>query len=211
MSKGKFMNFNRRLSLVLVSTIAASALSGCIGLAATGAAVGVLAVTDRRTLGAQTDDQGIELKAFARVQDALKNPGGVSVTSYNRRVLLTGQVLDAAAKQAAEKAVTSIEGVRQIHNELVISGRSGLGTNANDTLVTTKIKAAFVDAKDVQANTIKVVTEQGIAYLMGILTQEEANRASQVASRVGGVQRVVTVFEIVSSDELRRIEATAGK
>jgi osmotically-inducible protein OsmY len=206
-----FMNFNRRLSLILVSTLAAGALSGCIGLAATGAAVGVMAVTDRRTLGAQTDDQGIELKAFARVQDAIKNPGGVSVTSYNRRVLLTGQVLDVAAKQAAEKAVISIDGVRQIHNELAISGRAGLGTNANDTLVTTKIKAAFVDAKDVQANTIKVVTEQGTAYLMGILTPDEASRASQVASRVGGVQRVVTVFEVVSLEELKRIEATAGK
>jgi osmotically-inducible protein OsmY len=205
------MNFNRRLSLVLISGIAASALSGCIGLAATGAVVGVLAATDRRTLGAQTDDQSIELKAFGRVQEAVKSPGGVSVTSYNRRVLLTGQVLDAAAKQAAEKAVAGIDGVRQIHNELAVSGRAGLGTNANDTLVTTKIKAAFVDAKDVQSNTIKIVTEQGTAYLMGILTQEEASRASQVASRVGGVQRVVTVFEVVSSDELKRIEAAAGK
>jgi osmotically-inducible protein OsmY len=211
MFKGIFMNFNRRLIMVLVSTITASALSGCIGLAATGAAVGVLAVTDRRTLGAQTDDQGIELKGFSRVQEAIKNPGGISITSYNRRVLMTGQVLDAAAKQAAEKAVAGIDGVRQIHNELAVSGRSGLGTNANDTLVTTKIKAAFVDAKDVQANTIKVVTEQGTAYLMGLVTQDEANRASQVASRVSGVQRVVTVFEVVTADELKRIESAAGK
>ncbi len=205
------MKLTRRLSVVLATTLVASTLSGCIGLAATGAAVGVLAATDRRTLGAQTDDQAIELKAFGRVQEAVKNAGGVSVTSYNRRVLLTGQVLDTAAKQNAERAIAAIDGVRQIHNELAVSGRSGLGTNANDTLTTTKIKAAFVDARDVQTNTIKVVTEQGVAYLMGLLTQEEANRAAQVASRVGGVQRVVTVFEVVSQEELKRIEAAAGK
>ncbi len=205
------MNFTRRTSLILGSVLLAITLSGCIGLAATGAAVGVLAATDRRTLGAQTDDQAIELKAFGRIKEVVNNPGGVGVTSYNRKVLLTGQVLDAASRQNAERAIAAVPGVAQIHNELAVSGRASLGTNASDTLVTTKVKAAFVEAKDVQSNAIKVITEQGTAYLMGIVTQEEANRAAQVASRVSGVQRVVTVFEIMTADEMKKLESKAGK
>lgn len=199
------------VTAVVATTLALTSLQGCFTLAATGAAVGVMAVSDRRTLGAQTDDQSIEVKAFGAVRDALKNPGGVSVTSYNRRVMLTGQTLDADDKARAEKAVAAIEGVRLIHNELIVSGRASIGVTASDTVLTTKIKAAFVDAKDVQANTIKVVSEQGVAYLMGVLTQAEATRAAQVASRVSGVQRVVTVFEIIAEADLKRIEAGAGK
>lgn len=212
------MNQNRRSLLLtpkwltpIAATLVASQLSGCVGLLATGAAVGVLAAIDRRSVGTQTDDQAIEVKGFGRLQESIKNPGGIGVTSYNRRVLLSGQVLDAESRAAAERVISGIEGVKQVYNELQVSPRANLVRNAGDVVTTTRVKAAFVDAKDVQANTIKVVTEQGVVYLMGIVTRLEQDRAAQVASRVGGVSRVVTLFELVTDDQLRQIQGSAGK
>lgn len=202
----------RRLLRPLVAlALAASTLSaaGCFPLAVTGAAVGTLAAIDRRTVGAQAEDQSIELKAGNQLRSTPGFTSGISVTSYNRKVLLTGQVPDQATRQRAEQIVAGIENVRSIHNELQVAGQVGIGTASNDALITGKVKAAFVDAVELQANTIKVLTENGVVYLMGLLTQREAERAAQVASRVGGVQRVVTVFEIISAEELARIERAA--
>ncbi|HEY5632635.1 MAG TPA: BON domain-containing protein [Burkholderiaceae bacterium] len=187
------------------------ALSGCFGLAATGMVVGTLAAVDRRTIGAQTDDTGIELKALADLHSRVKGSGGVSVTSYNRKVLLTGQVLNEQTKRDAEAVVARLANVRSIHNELVISGRVSVGTQAADTSLTAQVKTALIDAKDLQANTIKVVTEAGVVYLMGIVSRTEGDRASQVASRVSGVTRVVTVFEYVSPEELSRLQRQPPK
>lgn len=198
---------NRIVRLAIASALAGAALSlsACFPLALTGAAVGTMAMVDRRTVGAQAEDEGIEVKAAGLLRSAAGFPGGVSVTSYNRKVLLTGQVPDQAARRRAEQIVASIENVRSIHNEIQVSGRVGLTASSADALATTKVKAAFVDARDIQANQIKVLTENGVVYLMGLVTQREAERAAQVASRVGGVQRVVTVFEVISEDELQRI------
>ncbi len=192
--------------LTLAATLLASALaaSGCLPLMATGAAVGTLAVLDRRTVGAQTEDQEIELKAANRLREALRQPGGVSVTSFNRKVLLTGQVASEDDKRVAEATVTDLPNVRSIHNELQVLGRPSLATTAADTSITARVKAALLEAQDLHANVIKVVTESGNVYLMGLVSRREAERAAQVASRVSGVQRVITVFEYITEEEVQR-------
>ena len=198
-----------RRALVAAALVGATLTqTGCFPLAATGMVVGTLAAIDRRTIGAQTEDQGIEVKSLNDI-GRLASGGGVSVTSYNRKVLLTGQVLDEATRREAEAIVTRLDNVRSVHNELQVSGRVSFGTQAADTSITARVKTALIDARDLQGNTIKVVTEAGTVYLMGIVTSAEAERAAQVASRVSGVTRVVTVFEYVTPDELARIERQA--
>lgn len=192
--------------------VAVSVLStGCVGLIAAGAGAAAVSAVDRRSTGTQADDQGIELKALLRVKDVVANPGGINVTSYNRRVLLTGQVLDPQSKVKAGEVLAAIEGVRQVHNELVVSGRSDFKTNASDTLITTKVKAALLETREIPSWTIKVNTEQNIVYLMGLVTSDEAAKAAAVTSRVTGVQKVVTVFENLSNQELRTIENQPAK
>ena len=206
------MKFNRALSALSRAAIVGSlvgstlALSGCFPLAATGVVVGTLAATDRRTIGAQTEDTGIEVKAAAQLRQQLPDAGGIGVTSFNRKVLLTGQVLDERSRTEAAAIVGRIENVASVHNELQVAGRVSMGTAAADTSITARVKAMLIEARDIQATTIKVVTEAGVVYLMGIVTRPEGDRAAQVASRVAGVQRVVTVFEYVTADELARIE-----
>jgi osmotically-inducible protein OsmY len=182
-----------------------STLSACFPLVATGVAVGALATADRRTYGAQTDDQAIELKASGRLNESDRKLGGISITSYNRKVLLTGQVLSEEDKKIAEQIVARVENVRSLHNELAVSGRTGFGVAASDTTITAKVKTALFDTKEVHANTIKVVTEGSIVYLMGLLTQAEASKAAQVAAGVSGVSKVVTVIETISDADLERV------
>jgi osmotically-inducible protein OsmY len=186
---------------LIVSTLA---LSGCFPLAATGVAVGTMAVLDRRTVGAQTEDQAIELKSLSQLQGAIAQAGGISVTSYNRKVLLTGQVASEQDKLQAARVVAAIDNVRSVHNELQVLGRPSLTASAADTSITARVKAALVRTQDVHANTIKVVTESGTVYLMGLVSQREADVAAHVASQVSGVQRVVTVFELITEEEVRR-------
>jgi osmotically-inducible protein OsmY len=195
--------------LLLASTFLAglSSLSACFPLVATGVAVGAFATADRRTYGAQTDDQAIELKGSGRLNDSDKRLGGVSITSYNRKVLLTGQVLSEEDKKLAEQIVARVENVRSLHNELAVSGRTGFGAAASDSTITAKVKTALFDTKEVHANTIKVVTEGSIVYLMGLLTQKEAAKAAQVAAGVSGVSKVVTVIETITEADLERIQA----
>ena len=198
------MKTSARMTLIAVLFASALASSGCLPLVATGAAVGTLAALDRRSIGAQTEDQEIELKAANRLRESLKQPGGVSVTSFNRKVLLTGQVATEDDKRAAESTVGGLPNVRSIHNELQVLGRPSFATSAADTSITARVKSALVQAQDLQANVIKVITESGVVYMMGLVSRREADRAAQVASRVSGVQRVVTVFEFISEEEVRR-------
>ena len=198
--------YARRTLVACALASAVASLSACFPLIATGVAVGVLATVDRRTYGAQTDDQAIELKATGRLNDSDNKLGGISVTSYNRKVLLTGQVLSEKEKALAEQIVLRVENVRSLHNELTVSGRTGFGVAASDTTITTKVKASLFDTKEVQANTIKVVTESSIVYLMGVVTQREATKAAQVASGVSGVTKVITLWEIITEAELERIQ-----
>jgi osmotically-inducible protein OsmY len=197
----------QRTSLALV--LAASALgslTACVPMVLGGAMVGgSMMATDRRTSGTQVEDEGIELKAAARIRENLGERVHVNVTSYNRQVLITGEVPNAQDKQLVEKVVSSVENVRNIVNELGILGNSTLSQRSNDALVTGKAKAALVDAQDLFANAFKVTTERGVVYLMGRVTQREANRATDVVTKTPGVLRLVRVLEIVSEEELARI------
>ncbi len=197
----------KRLTLTLVAaTSLAAALSACVPLIVGGAAVGTaLMVTDRRTSGAQLEDEGIELRSANRLREALGDRAHINVTSYNRQVLLTGEVPNAQDKQTAEQVVSRVENVRSLVNELAVQGHSTLSQRSNDVLLSGKIKAAMVDAKDLQANSFKVVTERGTVYLMGRVTQREANRATEIARGTSGVQKVVRVVEILSDEELQRL------
>jgi len=180
----------------------AAALGGCAPLLLGGAVLGTgLVVTDRRTTGIQIEDEGIELRAAARVRE-LATLGQVSLTSYNRLVLITGQVPGAAEKAAVEVAVARVENVRSVVNELSVGPSAGLGSRSGDALLSTRVKASLVDAKNVQAHAIKVTMAQGVAYLMGRVTEREANEAAEVVRSVSGVQKVVRVFELLSEQEL---------
>lgn len=196
-----------RLTALLGALGAATALTACAPLLIGGAMVGgSMVAVDRRTSGAQIDDQTIELKGLKRVSDAIGDRGSVSLTSYNHVVLLTGTVTSEADKAAVERAVGAIESVRSVVNELVIGTAASFGNRSSDTVLTGKVKASFVDAKDLQVNAFKVVTERGIVYLMGRVTEREANRAADIARGVGGVTKVVKVFEIVTEAELAELQ-----
>ena len=197
------------LAVLAVASLGAT-LSACVPLVVGGAAVGTaLVVTDRRTSGAQLEDEGIELRAANRLREAIGERGHINVTSYNRQVLLTGEVPSAQDKQTAEQVVSRVENARSIVNELAVQGASTLSQRSQDTFISGKVKASLVDAKDVQANAIKVVTERSTVYLMGRVTQREANRATEIARGVSGVQKVVRVFEMITEEELARIGTQA--
>lgn len=192
--------------LTLVAALTAG-LSACVPIMMGGAVVGTaLVATDRRTSGAQLEDEGIELRASSRLREALGDRAHVNVTSFNRRVLISGEVPTDADKLLVEQTVSRVENVRTVVNELAVLGNSSLGQRSNDALITGKIKAGLVDSKDLFANAFKVTTERGTAYLMGRVTQREADRATEVARTTSGVQKVVKVFEIISDDELRQLQ-----
>jgi len=191
-------------SLVAAALAAATlaSLQGCIALLGAGAVAGGLSLNDRRTGGTQIEDQAIELKSGGRLREAIGDRGHVNVTSYNRIVLLSGEVPSEADKVAAEKAVHDIEGVSNVVNELEVGPNSTISTRSSDTVITTRVKSALIDAKDVQASAIKVVTERGNVYLMGRVTEREATRASEVARAQPSVLKVVRVFEILTEEQL---------
>lgn len=204
----RLMLLRRPLAAIALCCSVAISLQGCVEMMIGGAVMGSLAATDRRTFGAQTEDKTIVFKGESRISKLIGEAGHVNVNSFNRKVLLTGEVRDEAMKQAVEREAAAIENVASIVNELEIGMISSFGSRSNDTLITGKVKAAFVDAKDLFANSIKVVTERGNVYLMGIVTEKEGARAAEVTSNVGGVQKVVKVFDYISEEELRRLSST---
>jgi len=188
----------RLTALLLLS----SAFSACAPLIVGGAVLGTgLVATDRRTTGTQIDDESIELRAGSRVR-SLATLGQVSVTSFNRLVLLTGEVPGAAERTAVEQAVAKVDGVRNVVNEIVVAPNSAFSSRSADGILSAKVKATLLDAKDVQANAYKVVAERRVVYLMGRVTEREANRGAELASQVSGVEKVVKVFEVVSEQDL---------
>ena len=190
---------------VLAAVTLTMGLSACAPLIVGGAMGGALVAVDRRTSGAQLDDQGIELRATNRLRDQMGNRARAAVTSYNRRVLLTGEVASAADKELASKIVSGVDNVAEIVNELSVTNSPTLTERAADTLITGRLKASLVDAKDLSANAFKVVTERSTVYLMGRVTQREADRATDIARNTSGVQRVVRSFEILTEEELARL------
>lgn len=196
-----------RMAVLAAAVTTATLLGACAPLLIGGAMVGTaLSVTDRRTSGAQLEDQAIELKAINRVREAAGSGSNVNVTSYNRTVLLTGEVASDAARAAVEQTVARIENVRATVNELAVMGTTTLSARSNDAILSSKVKAAFVDAKDLQANAVKVVAERGTIYLMGRVTEREANRATELARATSGVGKVVRVFEMLSEAELAALQ-----
>lgn len=192
----------RALTRTFALTVLAATVAGCAPLILGGAMVGSgLVITDRRTTGIQVEDQSIEFKAAARVRE-LATLGRVEVTSYNRIVLLTGEVPAAADRAAVEKAVTAVENVRSVVNELAVADKPSLVARSSDAVLAGKVKATMVDTKDVQANAYKVVADRGVIYLLGRVTEREAQRGAEVARSVSGVQKVVRVFEILTEAEL---------
>jgi osmotically-inducible protein OsmY len=204
------MNFSiRRASLALIllcSTL--FSLTACFPLAVGGAVVGGMVATDRRTAGTVLEDEGIELRSASRIREALGNRGHVNVTSYNRQVLLTGEVLSAQDKQLVEQIVTGVDNVRNIVNELAILGASTLTQRSSDSLVSGRIKAGLLDAGDLSTNAFKITTERGTVYVMGRVTQREAKRATEIISATSGVQKVVRILETITEEELARFQAS---
>lgn len=196
------MKLNRMTSAAAAAAVLCTALSACFPLVLGGAAMGGgMVAADRRTTGIQIEDESIELRAASRVRE-LATLGHVNVTSYNRVVLITGEVPGAAEKAAVGEAVAKVENVRSVVNELGVGQNSSVGSRTTDTFITTKVKATLVDAKDVHANAYKVVVERAIVYLMGRVTEREAARGSDLARAVSGVQKVVRAFEILTEAEL---------
>jgi len=205
------MNQKTTLLRLCAAVLAAAALSGCAALVVGGALGTAMVVTDRRTAGTQVEDQNIELKSLTRVRESVGDRGHINTTSYNRTVLLTGEVQSDADRSAVEQAIGRIENVRTIVNELAVMGASSITARSNDAILTSKIKASLIDAKDVQAGAFKVVTERGVVYLLGRVTEREANRASDIARGVSGVQKVVKVFEILTETELANLGSNEPK
>ncbi|MFC5477432.1 BON domain-containing protein [Massilia suwonensis] len=178
-------------------------LQGCVPLVVGGAAMSAAATMDRRTLGAQTEDKSITVKAEVQVPKIVGNAGHVNIASYNRKVLLTGEVRDEAMKAAVEREVRGIENVVAVINELVIAGPSSYTSRSSDALITGNVKGSLVEMKTISATSFKVVTERGTVYLMGRVTQREGDLGAKIAQSVSGVQRVVKIFEYISEEELR--------
>ncbi|KAF1048908.1 BON domain-containing protein [Xylophilus sp.] len=196
----------RTAQRLVLGALLSGSLAGCAPILVGGAVVGGLVATDRRTSGAQLEDETIELRASNRVRETLGSERvHVNVTSYNRRVLLTGETPNGADRAAVEQIVARVENVQTVVNELQTAPISSLGDRSNDTLITGKVRASFVDARDVFANSVKVVTERGVVYLLGRVTQREADRATSIARGVAGVTKVVRVFDIISEAELARV------
>ena len=180
-------------------------LSACIPLVVGGAMVGgTLVANDRRTSGAQLEDEGIELRSNSRLRSSVGDRVHINVNSYNRQVLLTGEVPSAQDKLLVEQLVAKVENVTSVVNELAVMGSSTLTQRSSDVLVTGRVRAMLIDAKDLFANSFRVVTERGTTYMMGRVTQREADRGTAVARGTPGVQKVVRIFEIISEEELAR-------
>jgi len=201
------MNFR---TLVLLAALV-PVLSGCIGAAVVGAGAGALVFADRRQAETIMTDEGIEIRASNRIRESLGDRVHINVTSYNRTVLLTGEVPDAAVKAEIEKIVAAVPNVKAISNETQIGTVSTLTNRSNDTYITSKVKARFIDAAQFSANHVKVITENGIVYLMGIVTQRESAAAVDVARTTAGVRKVVRVFEVISDAEAKRLDPPPPK
>jgi len=186
---------SRRMEAALIAPLCALLLQGCIEMAAVGVGAGIVSAIDRRTTGAPIDDEGIELRAVNRINERFGDRAHINVTSYNRIVMLTGETPDAGAKEALEKIVSGMQGVRGVTNEIQVAGISAYSARASDSTITGKVKARFLDANKFNPIHVKVVTEAAVVYLMGIVTEKEGADATEVARTTGGVRKVVKVFE----------------
>ncbi len=195
------MKMNLLISIILFF-LSTFLLSSCVPLVATGigvgAGTGALMSEDRRSTGIFIEDEAIELKASRRITQQLGGNVHINVTSFNRNVLLTGETPNDAMKNEAEKLALSIDNVRKVFNEITIAENSALSSRTNDSIITSKVKGRFISERKFRANYVKVVTENSVVYLLGLVTREEGEDASQIASTTAGVTRVVKVFEYLN-------------
>jgi len=191
------MNQLRCLILILILPLPLLALSlqGCIEMAVVGAGAVAMSAVDRRTTGAQVEDEGIELRARNRISERWSDKVSVGVTSFNRSVLLTGTSTDAKARADIENLVKTLPNVRSVTNDIAVGGAQSAPATANDAFITGKVKARFVDSGKFSAVHVKVVTEASVVYLLGLVTESEANEAVELTRTTGGVRKVVKVFE----------------
>ena len=200
--------FKTKPLLISVTLICAlPLLQACVPAAIVGGTTaGVMSIHDRRTTGTQADDETTEWKAAARIPAQFKDGSHVNFTSFNRMVLITGEVFTDEAKQAIGETTRSIEGVRGIYNELQVAPVSALSSRSNDSFIDSKVKARLVDTKDISAPHIKVVTERGQTHLMGIVSQREAQIAISIARTTQGVRKVINIMEVLPDEEIRRLD-----
>lgn len=199
----------RPLLVAFAALLIGASLGGCAPMLMGGAVMTGLSAADRRTMGAQIEDERIETRGGGRIAEHLGERVHINITSYNRQVLLTGEVPSEQDKQLAEQVVARVENVRSIINELAVMGASTLGQRSSDTLVTARVKSNLIDARDLNSSAYKVVTERGIVYLMGRVTLREGDRATDLARRTSGVQKVVKLFEIISEEDLWEMQQQA--
>jgi osmotically-inducible protein OsmY len=192
-----------RRALLLAAVTAALLNTACAPILLGGAVMGgTLVATDRRTSGTQVEDEGIELKVGQRIRDQLGDRVHVNVNSYNRVVLLTGEVRADEDKEALGRIAGGVENVTKVLDETAVAFHSSISSRSSDLLVQSKIKATLIDAKDLISNAFYVVVERGNVYLMGRVTEREARRASDLIAGIQGVKKVVRCFEIISEEDL---------
>ena len=196
------------LAALLLGATVLPALQGCFPVVAAGVGTGVMATLDRRSLGTQTEDESIEWKAGSRVGDKLRDRGHFNFTSYNRKVLITGEVASEDYKAEAERIVGGIANVQGVHNELVVGPSSSLTDRSNDSFITSKVKSRSVDNGKFNPLHVKVVTEAGTVFLLGMLTQAEADAAIQVARTTSGVRKVIPLFETITPARARELDVS---
>ena len=187
--------FSRLLIKMILIAGISTQLTACFTAAVGGAVAGGAVALDRRTIGIYLEDESIEIKAVQQIRKALGDEAHVNVISYNLSVLLTGEVPNAEAKAEAENITKSVKSVKNITNELTIGFKSAISDRAKDTYLTSKIKAKFIAEKNFSSNTVKIVTEAKVAYLLGIVNEREAALATEIARTTDGVEKVVKVFE----------------
>ena len=187
-----------------------TAAQGCIPVIVGGTGAAVAMATDRRSSGTYVEDEGIEWKASNRINERLGDKVHVNATSFNRKLLLTGEAFNEASREEAGRIAAAVENVKEVVNDLRIAPTSTLSARGNDSYISSKVKARFVDQKDFRIQQVKVTTEAGTVFLMGLVTEKEGNAATEVARTTNGVQKVVRVFEYISEDEARRLDNITG-
>ena len=197
-----------KLTLAAAALITAlPLLQGCVpAVIGAGAAAGVMTAHDRRSTGAQADDEGLEWKAAQQIPENDQANAHVNFTAFNRRLLITGEVPSEEARNVIGERVGKLEGVKEVFNETVVGAASSLSSRTNDSYVTSKVKARLVDEKTISANHVKVVTEAGVVYLMGIVTEREGKVAVAVTRTTAGVRKVVNLTEVISDAEAKRLQ-----
>ncbi|MBX3687290.1 MAG: BON domain-containing protein [Rhodocyclaceae bacterium] len=202
------MKKSTRRGLLVLTLIAGivPALQGCFPVVATGVGMGAMMAADRRSSGSYVEDEGLEWKVQNRIAEKFGDRVHVNATSFNRNVLLSGEVPDDATRAEVDRIAASVPNVRAITNDLQVAGIASLTSRSNDVVITSKVKARFVDAATFGAHHVKVITEAGTVYLMGLVTREEADKATELARTTSGVRKVIRVFEYISPEEARRLD-----